>query len=61
MVSESFWNGLKNYLVDRKQSVKHDNGISKKKAIKCGKLQGSILGPLPFLIYINDNFTKVLN
>ena len=47
---------MKRYLEDRKQFVKYDKCISEMKAIHKGVTQGSILGPLLFLIYmyIND-------
>ena len=45
---------LKTYLTERKQYVNTNESISRLKPISMGVSQGSILGPLFYIIFVND-------
>ena len=45
---------FQSYLSNRKQFIKFNNESTNLEIIRCGIPQGSILGPLLFLIFVND-------
>ena len=47
-------NWFKSYLKDRQQKCFVNGRLSESRALTCGVPQGTILGPLLFLLYIND-------
>ena len=52
---------FRSFLTNRKQYVSMEGFFSQTKIVKCDVPQGSTLGPLLFLIYINDLANAVKN
>ena len=57
-IRESIENWFHSYLTDRTQTTQVGSCISTKENILCGVPQGSVLGPLLLLIYINDIYNS---
>ena len=58
-IKETSNNWFKSYLCERLQYTQIKDSESSLKAVSHGVPQGSILGPLLFIIFINDMYTTV--
>ena len=52
---------IQSYLTNRKQFVRLSNANSETENIEIGVPQGSVLGPLLFIVYINDLLNSAPN
>ena len=60
-ITDSLYNWLKSYLSDRRQRVQIGDTFSKTEIVNAGCPQGSVLGPLLALIYLDNLSTRTQN
>jgi hypothetical protein len=53
-ITDSAFDWFRSYLSDRSQIVDINNNLSQSRAVDMSVIQGSLLGPTLFLIFIND-------
>ena len=60
-ISGNILRWFRSYLINRSQFVSYDDRQSAIQSITCGVPQGSILGPLLFIIYMNYICRRILS